>query len=156
MNNRVLRALPLLFFIITIGYIGNQRFFLPFLDVGSQYDLSMYIVSFLYILIYFIFSNSLSNLKALKYLYIILCFFIIQSILYQIFSRLLMINDFSIGVWLNYLPRAVFAFLFMQFLLLAVKVSWDKVIFGNILVIMTIFAGVQREMTFPLIYSLWP
>jgi len=143
-ENRVFRALPLLLFIVALGYQGNQNFFIPLLEVGSHYDLRMYNVSLLYILIYFIFLNSLTGLKALKYLYIILCFFIIQSIVYHIFSRLLMVHDSFMYIWLKHLPWTVSAFLFMQFLLVAAKVSWNKIIFGNILVIMVVLASTQR------------
>ena len=134
---------------------GSYLFYALFLHLPTR-DAQIYFIVLFFISLFPLFSGGKFDLKVIRYLYIILCFFIIQGILYRIFSAFLMIHDFSITVWFHHLPEALVAFVFMQYLLLFAKIDKDKILFGNILMFMSVLAAVQREMAIPYMFNMWP
>lgn len=154
----VFKLIPIIIFLsfqlyFILSGVGPYRLLAHFMYVPT--DGLVYLVASFLVSLFPLFSGSRLDTTAVRYIFAILCFLIIQGILYRVFSIFLMESDHLVDVWVNHFPEMFLAYLFMQFLLLFSKVDIVQMVVGNIIIIMAVLATVHREIEFPQIATVW-
>jgi hypothetical protein len=144
------RLIPILLFVGGNLYSGIFEggvyiFYARFISLLSN-DITIYIVIGGFVCLYPLCLETRFNYESVRFIFMVLCFYLIQEILYHACFLVLITNDEIFNSRVGYIPYSILYFFLVQMLLRLSKITTCNIFRGNLIVLMCVWASLLRDM----------